>query len=115
VESASSAPKAARESGVRAASAPPVTTASASPWRIARIAVPIASAPDEHAETVPNAGPRRPWRMLSAAAAALPIISGTASGDTCLGPWSNNVRSLASIVPMPPMPVPMIEPIRPAS
>ena len=92
-----------------------MTTATASPQRIARIAVPIASAPEEQAETVPNAGPRSPWRMLTAAAAALPIISGTASGETLFGPCRTSRRSLASIVPIPPMPLPTIEPIRLAS
>ncbi len=77
--------------------------------------MPIASAPEEQAETVPNEGPWSPWRMLTAAAAALPIISGTASGETLFGPLSNIARSLCSIVPIPPIPVPTIEPIRLAS
>ena len=39
--------------GVRVASAPPQTTASASPERIIRIAEPIECAPAAHAETTP--------------------------------------------------------------
>ena len=52
-EVAAKAAKAARESGVRAASAPPVTTAIASPAWIARAAEPIAWAPAAQAETIP--------------------------------------------------------------
>ena len=53
-DSASSAAKAARASGVSAASEPPVTTASASPYWIMRAASPIACAPAAQADTTPN-------------------------------------------------------------
>jgi hypothetical protein len=46
--------KAAVASGVMTASLPPVTTASASPWRMSRSAMPIAWAPAAQADTVPN-------------------------------------------------------------
>ena len=59
-ESASSAANAAHDSGVSAASEPPVTTASASPAWIRRAEMPIACAPAEQAETVPNELPCRP-------------------------------------------------------
>ena len=59
-DSASSAANAAFESGVSAASEPPVTTASASPDWIRRAAMPIACAPAEQAETVPWHGPGSP-------------------------------------------------------
>jgi hypothetical protein len=52
-EVASSAAKAARESGVSAASAPPVITASASPCWIIRMAVPIACPAAAQADTTP--------------------------------------------------------------
>jgi 3-oxoacyl-[acyl-carrier-protein] synthase II len=52
-ESASTAANAARESGVRAASVPPATTAVASPYWIARIAEPIAWVPAAQADTTP--------------------------------------------------------------
>ena len=52
-EVASSAAKAARASGVSAASEPPVTTASASPAWTMRTAAPMACAPAAQAETIP--------------------------------------------------------------
>ena len=52
-DSASRAAKAALDSGVRAASEPPVTTASASPDWISDAAVPMACAPAAQAETMP--------------------------------------------------------------
>ena len=52
-DSASRAAKAALDSGVSAASEPPVTTASAAPDWIRRAAVPIACAPAAQAETMP--------------------------------------------------------------
>ena len=112
-ESASSAPNAARESGVSAASAPPVTIAVgvAAPGSHAS-PTPIAWRPPRRPKRRRRPGPLQPWRMLTAPAAALPIISGTASGETRFGPCSISVASFDSIVPMPPMPVPMIEPIR---
>ena len=53
-DSASMRPNAAVASGVMAASLPPVTTRSASPYRISRSAMPIACAPAAQADTVPN-------------------------------------------------------------
>ena len=52
-DSASRAAKAAFDSGVSAASEPPVTTASAAPDWIRLAAVPIACAPAAQAETMP--------------------------------------------------------------
>ena len=39
--------------------------------------------------------PWRPWRIDTAAAAALPIISGTASGETAFGPFGDQLLLLA--------------------
>src|SRR6185436_208043 len=50
--------------------------------------------------------------MDSAPGAALLIISGTASGETLFGPESRSTSWLCSSVPMPPMPVPMMQAIR---
>src|SRR3954466_5928516 len=50
--------------------------------------------------------------METPAAPALPIISGTASGDTFSGPFSISTSLPCSSVPMPPMPVPMTHPLR---
>ena len=49
--------------------------------------------------------------MDSAPGAALLIISGTASGETFFGPESRSTSWLCSSVPMPPMPVPMMQAI----
>ena len=59
-DSASRAANAALESGVSAASEPPVTTASAAPDWIRAADVPIACAPAAQADTMPYEWPRRP-------------------------------------------------------
>jgi hypothetical protein len=104
--------KAARESGVSAASAPPATTASASPERTSRIAAPIASVPAAQADTLVCVGPCRPWRMASPAVPALAIMSGTASGETRSGPLSRSTSCWPSSVSIPPIPVPTTQPTR---
>ncbi len=50
--------------------------------------------------------------METPAAPALPIISGIASGETFSGPLSSSRSCWPSSVPMPPMPVPMMQPMR---
>ena len=84
-DSASSEANAARDSGVSAASPPPVTTASASPCWIIRVAAPIEFAPAAQADTTPKVWPSSPWRIETWPASALPIMSGTVSGDTRFG------------------------------
>jgi len=111
-ESASRAAKEARASGTSAASDPPVTAASAPPHSISRAASPIAWAPAAQADSVAKDGPRRVWRMLTAPAPALPIIRGMASGETLFSPCSSSTWWLWVSVPMPPIPVPMMQPIR---
>ena len=96
-------------------SAPPATTASASPASIIRSAAPIACAPAAQADITPNEEPWSPFRIATAAAAALPIRSGTASGDTALGPFSRSTSCWCSSEPSPPMPVPITQPIRSGS
>ena len=112
---ASSEAKAARDSGVSAASPPPVTTASASPDWTRRMAVPIAFAPAAHADTTPKVGPSSPWRIETWPGSALPIMSGTVSGETRVGPRSRSVSCCSSIVASPPIPVPMTQPMRSGS
>ena len=53
--------------------------------------------------------------MATAPAAALPIISGTDSGETERAPFSIRFSLPCSSVPMPPMPVPIRQPMRSAS
>ncbi len=104
------APKAAFASGVRVASAPPATTACASPDLIMRAASPMACVPDAQADITPNTGPRRPWRIATSPAAALPMISGMASGETRSGPRSRSTLHWVSNVAMPPIPEPITHP-----
>ena len=107
LDSASSAPKAARASGVSPASEPPATTASASPvWSMRSAAAERVRARGARACSTAKLGPRRPWRIDSAAAPALLIISGTDSGETRSGPRSRSVSWPSTSVAMPPMPVP---------
>jgi hypothetical protein len=89
-----------------------VTTASASPAWIVRTAEPIAWAPAAHADTTPYDGPWRPWRIASAAAPALPIMSGTDSGETIASPLSRSTLCSRSSEPRPPIPVPTMQPTR---
>src|SRR5918992_1170380 len=79
--SASIRPNAAVASGVITASLPPVTTASASPQRISRSAMPIAWAPAAHADTVPNDCPRRSCFIATTPEAAFAIRSGIERGE----------------------------------
>jgi hypothetical protein len=114
-DSASSALKAARASGTRPASLPPVTTASAAPDWISLADSPIACDPAAQADSVANEGPCSLWRIDTAPAPALPIMSGIESGDTLPGPCSSSTWWLCVSVPIPPMPVPMIDPMRAGS
>ncbi len=106
------AAKAAVATSVSAASAPPVTTASASPLAIIRWAWPIACAPAAQADITPNDPPRIPRRIATAAAAALPISIGTASGETAFAPRSRSTSCCCSSEPSPPIPVPITQPTR---
>ena len=111
-EVAPMAAKAAVATSVSAASAPPVTTASASPLAIIRCAWPIACAPAAQADMTPNDPPRIPRRIATAAAAALPISIGTASGETAFAPRSRSTSCCCSSEPRPPIPVPITQPTR---
>ena len=50
--------------------------------------------------------------MVTAPAPALPIISGIESGETFFGPSSSSTWWLCVSVPMPPIPVPTMQPTR---
>ena len=88
------------------ASAPPVITASAYPWRTRRIASPMALEPEAQAVTAGIAGPRQSWRIAIRPDAIFPIIIGTNSGETRRGPFSISLVCSVSNVPIPPIPVP---------
>ncbi len=87
-DSACIALKQAKPNSVSVASAPPQTTASASPYWSIRRAEPIACAPPEQAETTPYIWPWSRCRIDTAAAGALGMYCGTPSGETILAPRS---------------------------
>jgi len=97
---------------VSVASAPPATTASASPYWIMRAANPIAWPLDAQAEATAKVCPWMPWRIETAAAAALGMYIGIPSGEIRIGPFSRITSRLVCTVVKPPMPVAMIRPIR---
>ena len=116
VATASSAAKAARESGVSAASEPPVED---------RVGVAVLDHPQRGADRV-RAGragrhhAERPGRAgrgaaTSAAAPALPIISGTASGETARAPLRGGSRGCPRSCRCRRCPVPMTQPMRSGS
>ncbi len=102
-------------SGVIPASEPPTRHASRTPWRTSRKPLPSACAPAAQAETVPYVSPLIVCRIAIVPLAALAIISGTASGESAPGPRSRRMSCWASIVPMPPIPVPITQPTRSGS
>ena len=69
--------------------------------------MPIACAPAEHADTVPNDCPRRPYFIETTPLAALAIRIGMPSGETFSGPRSCMIVCCSSIVVIPPIPVPI--------
>ena len=97
-------------SGVSVASAPPVTTARASPDSIIRAAAPIAWVPDAQADMTPNTGPFSPWRIATRPEAALPMIRGSPWRDASRAAVAEHVVGVLEL-PMPPMPEPITQPI----
>ena len=78
--------KAATVRPVIAPSEPPVTMASATPWRIMLNDSPIAWADEAQAETVAKLGPLSPYRMETSPAAISGMNIGTKNGETRSGP-----------------------------
>ena len=66
--------------GVSSDSLPPAMATSIQPARIARIASPIATADDAHAQAYPRAAPRAPKRSASSATGAFGIVVTTLVG-----------------------------------
>ena len=97
---------------VSVASAPPVTTASASPYWIMRAARPIACPLEAQADATANACPWMPCRIDTAAAAALGMYIGIPSGEIRIGPFSRITSRFVCTVVKPPIPVAMISPMR---
>jgi hypothetical protein len=100
---------------VKAASVPPAKTTSQRPEVIKRAALAMACVPAAQAVHEFSAGPWKPWRIETAAGAALGIIIGTKKGETRRAPLSRSTFISASRVSIPPMPVPMKTPERDGS
>ena len=95
-----------------AASVPPANITSASPYWMVLVARPMALLPEAQAVTSASTGPMRPKLMDTCPAAILAIIIGTAKGLTLEGPLVSMRCTVSSMVPIPPMPVPMMVPTR---
>src|SRR5579864_7223086 len=95
-----------------AASLPPVSMTSASPYWMVRRAVPIAWLAEAQAEATPQLGPPRPCAIAIWPAAAFSIILGTKKGLIRPGPFSLNFLSCSCISVRPPIPLAMIAPQR---
>ncbi len=77
-----------------------------------REASPTAWAPVAQAVTTEWLGPLKPWRMETWPEARLIRDEGMKKGLTRRGPFSCSSIAVASMVPRPPMPEPMITPVR---
>ena len=85
---------------------------SASPARIVCAASPMASLALEQADVGERLGPRAPRWMLTCPLAMLGSSIGTTNGLRRSGPRSSMTRKPWFVVEMPPMPVPIITPVR---
>ena len=93
-------------------SAPPATITSASSSAIKRAASPMACAPVEQAVTTAWLGPFRPYLMLTCPLTKLISAPGIKKGDTRRGPFSFSNTAVSAIEFNPPMPDPIITPVR---
>src|SRR5689334_2338063 len=112
VERAPMLAKPASERYVRAASLPPASIRSASPYWIVRSAVPIAWFADAQADATLQLGPPRPKAMAIWPEAALDIILGTKNGLMRPAPFSRYFLSCSWSSCRPPMPLAMMAPQR---
>ena len=94
-----------------AASAPPATITSASPYRIILEASPIACAPVEQAVTTEWLGPLKPYLILTCPDKRLINAEGIKKGLTFLGPFEIISSVVLAIVSSPPIPDPSITPV----
>ena len=101
-----------RATPVTIASAPPAIITSASPYLIRRAASPIACAPVAQAVTTEWFGPLKPKRMLTCPEIRLISAPGMKKGDTRLGPRSLISTAVSAIEVRPPIPDPIITPVR---
>ena len=75
----------------------------------------MAFVPEAHAVTSVSTGPSNPHKIDICPDAILAIIIGTAKGFTFPGPLFSIRSTVSSIVPIPPIPVPITVPARAAS
>ena len=93
-------------------SAPPATITSASPYLIKRAASPIAWAPVEQAVATAWFGPLNPCLIDTCPDTKFIKAPGIKKGDTRLGPLSLSKLAVSAIDPNPPIPEPIITPVR---
>ncbi len=98
--------------GVMAASAPPAIIISAAPLLIISVASPIAFVLLAHADVTHRLGPLAPKFIATCPAAVSGSIIGTMNGLTRLGPFLVSIEASFSRVLTPPIPVPIITPVR---
>src|SRR5580704_1708484 len=115
VDSARAAAKPARPRRHTAASAPPHTMTSASSSMISRDASPIACAPVEQAVTTAWFGPLKPYLIETLPDARLIRFDGMKNGLIRRGPLSCSVIAPSVMPGSPPMPEPIITPVRSSS
>ena len=104
--------KPAMPTGTTEASAPPATITSASPYLMIRQASPMAWAPVAQAVTTAWFGPLKPWRIDTWPETRLISAEGMKNGLTRRGPFSCSSMAVSAMVPRPPMPEPIMTPVR---
>ena len=100
--------------GEIAASAPPHTITSASPYSIMRALVPMACSPVVQAVTMAILGPLKPNLIDTWPEIMLMMLAGMKNGVIRRGPRLVSSVCVSSIMAKPPMPEPMLQPIRTA-
>lgn len=93
-------------------SVPPATMTSASPSAISRAASPMAWAPVEQAVTTAWFGPLKPKRIETWPETRLISAPGMKNGETRFGPRSLISTAVSAIEDSPPMPEPIMTPVR---
>ena len=101
--------------GVMAASVPPAIMTSASPYLMTRAASPMECALVVQAVQVASFGPLALWRMLTCPAARLTMAAGMKKGEILRGPPFSRLLCSRSMTSNPPMPEPMLTPVRSAN
>ena len=115
VQRAVRAEKPAMPMGVMAASVPPASITSASPYWMERMASPMEWVPVAQAVTTLMHLPFIPYWIATFPAAMLLIMMGTIRGFTRLGPFSSSFLHPRSISCRDPIPEPMLTPTRKGS